>query len=39
VVRHDDAGMALMWTSTDSDAAIKLAKLLDTMQPKGARGK
>ena len=38
VVRHDEAGMALMWSSTDSDAATKLAALLDTMQPKPAGG-
>jgi hypothetical protein len=34
VVRRDETGMALMWTSTDSDAALRLAKLLGSMQPK-----
>lgn len=36
VVRQDDAGMALMWTATDSDAALALAKLLDAMKSKAA---
>ncbi len=39
VVRHDDAGMALMWTSRDADAATRLGKLLETMQPKDPKAK
>jgi hypothetical protein len=37
VVRQDDRGMALMWASTDADAALQLATLLSTMQHKGDR--
>jgi hypothetical protein len=32
VMRHDDDGMALMWTSSESNAALELARLLDSMQ-------
>lgn len=34
VMRHDADGMALMWSSSDSSAAVELARLLDAMQPK-----
>jgi hypothetical protein len=36
IMRIDDEGMALMWSATDPDAAIRLAKLLDslTLKPK-----
>lgn len=34
VVRHDGAGMALMWADTDADAAASLAKLLTSLQLK-----
>jgi hypothetical protein len=36
VVRHDGAGMALMWSTSDgeAEAAAALARLLDSMQPK-----
>jgi hypothetical protein len=37
VVRHDDDGMALMWAESDSDAAMRLAKLLSSMQPKDVK--
>jgi hypothetical protein len=37
VMRLDHDGVALQWTSTDSDCALKLAKLLNTMQPKKAK--
>jgi len=37
VVRHDGAGMALMWTSTESEAALQLAKLLNSMRPKASK--
>lgn len=34
VVRIESAGMALMWSSTDPDAAAQLAKLLQSLRPK-----
>jgi hypothetical protein len=34
VMRHDPTGMALQWTSADSQSALELAKLLNSMQPK-----
>ncbi|MDB4965363.1 MAG: hypothetical protein JWN44_1052 [Myxococcales bacterium] len=34
VMRVDEDGMALMWSATDSDAAIRLAKLLDSLKVK-----
>ena len=36
IMRVDDDGVALMWSATDSDAAIRVAKLLDslTLKPK-----
>jgi hypothetical protein len=34
VVRHDDSGMALMWSTADVDTAYLLARLLETMQAK-----
>jgi hypothetical protein len=37
VVRHDTGGVALQWTSTDSECALKLAKLLNTMKAKPSK--
>jgi hypothetical protein len=37
IMRIDDEGMALMWSATDPDAAIRLAKLLDSLTPKPKR--
>ncbi len=34
VLRRAEDGIALQWTSTDSECALKLAKLLNTMKPK-----
>jgi hypothetical protein len=33
VVRHDSAGMALMWSADEPSAAMALAKLLRGLQP------
>jgi hypothetical protein len=38
IVRHDGDGIALMWADSDPDVAIKLAKLLDQLQPKEPQG-
>ena len=34
VLRLEDDGVALMWTSDESNAALELARLLETMKPK-----
>jgi hypothetical protein len=34
IVRHDGEGLALMWADSDPDIAIRVAKLLDQLQPK-----
>ena len=36
VVRHDQAGMALMWSKSDGEDTAALARLLDSMRPKAA---
>jgi PilZ domain-containing protein len=37
VMRLDEEGLAMMWVSTDSEAAMQLAELLRTLQPKAVR--
>jgi len=39
VVRHEHAGMALMWSDTDSDAALKLPRLLSGLPKATAKAK
>ena len=34
IVRLDGDGLALMWADSDPDVAIRVAKLLDQLQPK-----
>jgi hypothetical protein len=34
IMRVDEEGVALMWSATDSDAAIRLAKLLESLKLK-----
>ena len=36
-MRVDEDGVALMWSATDSDAAIQLAKLLESLKVKPRR--
>lgn len=39
IVRHDGEGLALMWVDSDPDVALRVAKLLDQLQPKAKEPK
>ena len=37
IMRADEEGVALMWSATDSDAAMRLGKLLDSLKMKSRK--
>ena len=34
IVRHDGDGLAMMWADSDPDVAMRVAQLLDQLQPR-----